>query len=186
MNKIIVIQFVTLDGVVEDPDGRGGTPYGGWAFRFGPEVIGGDKFRLGSIMQSGALLFGRRTWQHFAGLWPQRTDPFSAAMNALPKHVVSRTTPDLGAWSNSHRLEGELVTGALGLATQQDVVVIGSTGVVQQLAAAGAVDEYRLLTFPTILGVGRRLCDQPLELDLVESQVTGPVTLATYRPAARR
>ena len=83
LNKIIVVQFVTLDGVVEDPDGRAGTPFGGWAFRFGADAIAGDKFGLGSIMQTGALLFGRRTWEHFAQLWPNRSDPFSAAMNAL-------------------------------------------------------------------------------------------------------
>jgi len=180
-HKIIVVHFVTLDGVAEDPDGRGGTSYGGWAFRFGPEAIGGDKFQLGSILQTGALLFGRRTWEHFGKLWPSRTDPFSTAMNTLPKYVVSRGTPDLGAWSNSHLLSCDLLAATTALAAQQDVVVIGSTGLVHQLAAGGVVDEYRLLTFPTVVGAGRRLFEQPAALELVGSQVNGPLTLATYR-----
>ncbi|WP_270888782.1 dihydrofolate reductase family protein [Pedococcus sp. 5OH_020] len=180
MGKVIVIQFVTLDGVVEDPDGRGGTPFGGWAFRFGPEAVAGDKFRLGPVLQSGVLLFGRQTWEHFSRLWPARTDPFSTAMNALPKVVVTRGAPDLSAWSNSTLLEGELAEGVLRLRQDRDVVVIGSTSVVRQLAAAGAVDEYRLLTFPTILGDGARLLTTPVDLELVSVDVSGAATLATY------
>jgi dihydrofolate reductase len=182
--KIIVIQFVTLDGVVEDPDGRSGTSFGGWAFRFGPEAISGDKFALGPIMQTGALLFGRHTREHFSRLWPTRTDPFSTAMNTLPKYVVSRGTPELSAWSNSRQLHGELVEGAARVAAGQDLVVIGSLGVVRALQAAGAVDEYRLLVFPTFAGSGDTLFDHPVALDLVALERRDQLLLGTYTPAA--
>ncbi|GAA3628582.1 dihydrofolate reductase family protein [Microlunatus ginsengisoli] len=180
--KIIVIEFTTLDGVVEDPDGRSGTPFGGWAFRFGPEAIAGDKFRLGPILQTGVLLFGRRTWQHFSRLWPSRTDPFSTAMNGMPKYVVSSGAPDLDAWSNSRLLGDDLVPAARDLARRQDVVVIGSLGVVRALAAQDAVDEYRLLTFPTFTGAGGTLFEAPVELRLVDIVVQSGVTLGTYVP----
>lgn len=182
--KIIVIQFVTLDGVVEDPDGRSGTSFGGWAFRFGPEAIAGDKFALGPIMETGALLFGRHTWEHFSRLWQTRTDPFSTAMNAIPKYVVSRGAPDLAAWSNSRRLDGELVEGAARIAAGQDLVVIGSLSVVRALQAAGAVDEYRLFTFPSFAGAGDTLFDHPVPLDLVSLERRDQLTLATYTPSA--
>jgi dihydrofolate reductase len=180
MGKVIVTQFVTLDGVVEDPDGRGDAPFGGWAFRFGPEAIAGDKFRLGPILETGVLLFGRQTWEHFSRLWPTRTDPFSAAMNRLPKKVVTRGTPDLSAWSNSSVLDGDLADAVGILAKERDVVVIGSTSVVRELAAAGAVDEYRLITFPTVVGTGTRLFSTPVELELVSADAVGQTTLTTY------
>ena len=108
MNRVIVIQFITLDGVIEDPDGSGGSPDGGWAFRFGPEAVAGDKFKLGSRLDTGALLFGRETWQLFAKLWPGRSDKFSTQMNTAPKWVASRTLADVSAWNNSRLIEGEL------------------------------------------------------------------------------
>jgi dihydrofolate reductase len=92
-SRITVVSFTTLDGVVEDPDGRGGTPYGGWAFRYGPEGIAGDKFRLGDLYDTGTLLFGRRTWEHFATLWPTRTGDFPDAMNRARKVVLSSSAP---------------------------------------------------------------------------------------------
>ena len=181
--KIIVIQFVTLDGVVEDPDGRAGSDVGGWAFRFGAGAIAGDKFKLGPVMQSGTLLFGRGTWEHFSRLWPQRDDPFSLAMNAVPKHVVSRGTPDLSAWSNSHPLGDGPVEGAVRLAERQDVVVVGSTTIVRSLAAAGVVDEYRLLWVPTFVGTGTTLFDTTVALQPVSVVAQGSLTLGTYVPS---
>ena len=89
MGRLIVTSFTTLDGVVEDPDGSDGTPFGGWAMRHGPQAVAGDKFRLGPILEHGTLLFGRHTWDHFRTLWPHRDDPFSQAMNAATKAVVS-------------------------------------------------------------------------------------------------
>jgi dihydrofolate reductase len=180
MGKVIVIQFITLDGVVEDPDGRGGTAFGGWAFRFGPEAVAGDKFRLGPILESGVLLFGRQTWEHFSRLWPARTDPFSTAMNQALKVVVSRGTPDLSAWSPSTVLADDLLDGVARIAKERDVVGIGSTSVVRELEAAEAVDEYRLLTFPTVVGEGARLFSVPVDLELVSVEAIGPATLTAY------
>ena len=107
--SVIVIQFITLDGIVTDPDGSGGTPVGGWAFRHGPETVAGDKFRLGSALDDGVMLLGRRTWQLFSRLWPGRDDPFSARMNAVPKLVASRTLTDASAWVNSRVIDGDII-----------------------------------------------------------------------------
>jgi len=187
MGKVIVIQFITLDGVVEDPDGRGGADFGGWAFRFGREAIAGDLFRLGPVLDTCVLLFGRRTWQHFSRLWPERTDQFSVAMNRARKHVVSTGAPDLGAWANSELLDGDLVDGVTRLAAEHDVVVIGSTSVVRALQAAGRVDEYRLFTVPTVIGEAEaaRLFDAPAEFQLVSVDLAGPGILTVLAaPAA--
>lgn len=177
MGKVIVIQFITLDGVIEDPDGRGGAAFGGWAFRFGPDAIAGDKFRLGPVLDTGVLLFGRRTWEHFSRLWPARTDSFAGAMNRARKVVATTGTPDLSAWANSERLEGGLIGGVTRLAADHDVAVIGSTSVVRTLDAAGCIDEYRLITFPTIIGEGVRLLDASAEFELVSVEPAGPATL---------
>ncbi|GHI07113.1 hypothetical protein [Streptomyces cellostaticus] len=105
--SVVVIEFVTLDGIVSDPDGSAGTSYGGWAFRHGPEAVAGDKFRLGRVLDEGVMLLGRTTWELFARLWPGRDDPPpqaggppAARLNAVPKLVASRTAPDVSAWSN--------------------------------------------------------------------------------------
>jgi dihydrofolate reductase len=179
MSRLIVIQYTTLDGVVEDPDGRGGTPYGGWAFRFGPEGIAGDKFRLGDLLVTGTLLFGRQTWEQFSRLWPTRTGDFPDAMNRARKVVLSHGSPDLSAWANSEHRSGIDDLDGLG-----DVAVIGSTSVVRALAAGGHVDEYRLITFPVVLGEGRRLFDGPVQLDLVSAEPVGSMTYAVYVPAS--
>ncbi|WP_163512529.1 dihydrofolate reductase family protein [Fodinicola acaciae] len=153
--SVIVIQFVTLDGIVSDPDGSAGTPAGGWAFRHGPETVAGDKFRLGSVLDDGVMLLGRTTWQLFSRLWPGRDDPFSQRMNAASKLVASRTLTDTSAWSNSRVIDGDLIDAIRN--EQRDVVITGSLSVVHVLMAEDLVDEYRLLTFPTILGGGDRL-----------------------------
>jgi dihydrofolate reductase len=155
--KVIVCQLVTLDGVLEDPDGSEGSPGGGWALRFGPErfgefiavIVAGHDFKHGSILDTGVLLMGRTTWDAFSRRWPNRSGDFADAMNRIPKVVVSRTAPALNAWSNSSLLEGELQAGVTDLTREQDVVVLGSATVVHALAAADAVDEYRLLVIPT-------------------------------------
>ena len=157
MYRTIVIEFVTLDGVVEDPDGSGGTPWGGWAFRHGPEAVAGDKFRLGSRLDTGVLLLGRRTWELFAKIWPGRTDAFASRMNAASKRVASRTLTDVGGWANSAVLEVELTDAVRQLRREWDIIVTGSTSVVQTLQENDLVDEYRLLVFPTVLGAGHRL-----------------------------
>jgi dihydrofolate reductase len=182
--SVIVIEFMTLDGKVNDPDGRGGTPTGGWAFRHGPETVAGDKFRLGRIMDDGVLLLGRRTWQLFSQLWPTRDDPFSARMNAIPKLVASRTLTDVSAWSNSRIVDGEPIATAGN--EQRDVIVAGSIGIAQSLIARDLVDEYRLLIFPTVLGVGDSLFPlglPPRYLHCNSMEQAGAALLVQYRRA---
>lgn len=179
MGKVIVIQFVTLDGVIQDPDGRGGTAFGGWGLRFGQEAIAGDLFRLGDVLDTCVALFGHRTWEQFAPLWLGRTDRFSTAMNRARKVVVSRGSVARETWANSERLDGELVESVGRIADDQDVVVIGSTSVVRELQAASRVDEYRLFTLPIAIGDpdAVRLFDAPVELRVVSVDATGPGTL---------
>jgi dihydrofolate reductase len=180
MGKVIVVAFVTLDGIVEDPDGTGGMDGGGWAFQAGPNVFAGDKFALGPIMSSGVLLLGRSTWEMFAERWPTRTGDFADAMNAATKVVVSSRTVPLDAWSNSVALEGELVEGVRRLAADRDVVVIGSVSVAHQLMAADVVDEYRLLTIPIAIGRGTPLFAAPRALRLSSVESSGAGGLAYY------
>jgi len=184
--SVIVIQFITLDGVVSDPDGSGGTPAGGWAFRHGPETVAGDKFRLGSTLDNGVMLLGRTTWQLFSRLWPGRDDPFSARMNAVPKLVASRTLTDVSAWVNSRVIDGDVVDAVKS--EQRDVIITGSLSVVRALMAADLVDEYRLLSFPTVLGTGERLFPAggpPAYLECLSAERAGAAVLARYGRAAR-
>ena len=184
MGRVIVTGFVSLDGIVTDPDGSGGTPAGGWAFRHGPETTGGDKFRLGELMDTGVLLLGRTTWELFGGLWPHRTDEFSRRMNKMAKVVVSRTLTDVSSWSNSSLLEGELTDYVRS--EPRTIAVTGSLGVIRALQAADLVDEYRLMTFPDIVGAGSRLfgpADAPVRLQLTSLVHSGAASLATYERA---
>ncbi|MEU0879190.1 dihydrofolate reductase family protein [Lentzea sp. NPDC005914] len=186
MSDLIVIEFVTLDGVVEDPDGSGGTPGGGWAFRHGPEAVAGDKFGLGPLLDSGVMLLGRTTWELFAKIWPGRTDEFSTKMNDIPKLVASRSLTGVDGWRNSSLVGGDLVAQVRGLKAHKDVVVTGSTSVVRQLAEAGLVDEYRLMVFPTVLGTGQRLfAGRMSDLHLVSLERKGSAALLRYRTAPR-
>jgi dihydrofolate reductase len=182
MNRVIVIEFTTLDGVIEDPDGSDGTPGGGWAFRFGPEAVAGDKFRLGPILDTCAILMGRRSWELFAKIWPGRSDDFSSKLNAAPKLVASRTLTDVSAWHNSTLIEGELSEEVRRHQRQRDIVVIGSLGVAHHLMQADLVDEYRLLVFPIVLGTGRQLFTSPLasELRLTTATHSGAAALLYY------
>ncbi|SBT45435.1 dihydrofolate reductase family protein [Micromonospora auratinigra] len=189
MNRVIVIQFSTLDGVVEDPDGSAGTPDGGWAFRHGPEAVAGDKFRLGTRLDTGGLLLGRRTWQLFARLWPGRSDEFSAKMNAAPKWVASRTLTDVDAWPHSALLRGELTAEVRRLRRERDVIVIGSTAIVHTLIGHDVVDEYRLLVFPTVLGGGRRLFPDGVgvgDLRLASVERSGAAALLCHERVGRQ
>jgi dihydrofolate reductase len=184
--SVIVIEFITLDGIVSDPDGSGGTPTGGWAFRHGPETVAGDKFRLGSTLDEGVMLLGRRTWELFSRLWPGRDDPFSARMNAAAKLVASRALTDTSAWANSQVIDGDLVDAVKR--EPRDIVITGSLSVVHALMAEDLIDEYRLLTFPTILGTGERLFPAggpPAYLTCLSAEQAGAAVLARYRKAAR-
>lgn len=181
MGRVIVIQFTTLDGVVEDPDGSDHTPFGGWAMRFGPQGVAGDKFRLGPILQDGTLLFGRRTWEHFSTLWPTRDDPFSRAMNAATKAVVTHRPLDPGRWANSAALDRPLTTWLEDTVPNTDVVVIGSASIVQALAQEDLVDEYRLLVFPIATGTGERLFRREQVFTLASTEQVGPAALSVLR-----
>jgi dihydrofolate reductase len=184
--SVIVIEFITLDGIVSDPDGSGGTPAGGWAFRHGPEAVAGDKFRLGSTLDNGVMLLGRKTWQLFSRIWPGRDDPFSARMNAVPKLVASRTLTDASAWANSQLAGG----GPLDVVKRErrDVIITGSLSIVHALMAEDLIDEYRVLTFPSILGTGERLFpvgSLPADLECLSAERSGAAVLARYGRAAR-
>ncbi|MHA6621660.1 dihydrofolate reductase family protein [Pseudonocardia sp. DLS-67] len=183
MGKVIVISFVTLDGVMEDPDGSGGTPQGGWAFRYGPEATAGDKFGLGPVLDTGVMLLGRTTWELFSRIFGPRTDPFSQKMNTIPKIVASRALDRADGWQGSTVLQGDLDVEVARLREDRDVVIPGSTSVVERLAARDLIDQYRLLVFPTVLGEGRRLFADgtaPVDLELTGAETLGPAVRLVY------
>jgi dihydrofolate reductase len=180
--SVIAIQFITVDGIVSDPDGADGTPGGGWAFRHGPDPVAGDKFRLGQSLDDGVLLLGRRTWEKFAAVWPHRDTPFARRMNAARKLVASRTLTDVSAWERSSLLDGDLVEAVKR--EPRDVVLAGSLSVLRELQAADLVDEYRLMTFPAVLGAGTRLFPDGFPhtlLTTVATEQLGPAVFTTYR-----
>ena len=185
MSRIVVSQFVTLDGVFDDPGGAEDLERGGWAFRFerGEE---GDRFKLDEVMNADGLLLGRVTYEGFAAAWPERTDDFGFAdkFNSMPKYVVSTTLSD-PEWNNSHVVTLEDLPSLEG-----DLLVNGSGQLARALLEHGLVDELRLMVFPTVLGHGRRLFGEtPAELPfrLVSSTPVGPdgVTILVYRPGIK-
>jgi dihydrofolate reductase len=186
MGRVIVIEFVSIDGVMEDPDGRGGFDRGGWAFRYGPEAVAGDKFKLGELFDTGALLFGRLTWQQFSQLWPSRDDAFSTKMNTVPKLVMTRTLTRVDEWQNSRLLQGDLVAEVVARKATQDLIVVGSASVAKTLIAHDLVDEFRLKVFPLVIGAGTRLFDDgtPLELELISTEQSGAAALLVYQRAS--
>src|SRR4051794_19159870 len=157
MGKVVVSQFITVDGVVEDPGGAESFDRGGWAFKYerGPE---GDKFKLDEVMNADALLLGRVTYEGFAEAWPSRQGEFADKFNNMPKYVVSSTLESPG-WNNSTVVEGDLADAIPELSRQhdRDILVNGSVQLVKELVDKGLVDEYRLMVFPVVLGEGKRL-----------------------------
>lgn len=187
MHRTIVIEFSTLDGVIQDPDGSEGSQNGGWCFRHGPEAIAGDKFRLGPLFDSGVLLLGRKTWQLFSRIWPNRSDPFSMAMNRIPKLVATRTLTDFGAWQHSSCIDGDVFEAVEKQKAERDVIITGSASVIHELAKRDRVDEYRILVFPTIAGSGTRLFEGgrvARDLRLVSVEESGAAFLSRYERAA--
>jgi dihydrofolate reductase len=187
VRKIVVSEFVTLDGVMEDPGGAEGFDRGGWAFKFerGPE---GDAFKLDEVVDADALLLGRVTYEGFAQAWPGRTDEvgFADKMNAMPKYVVSSTL-DNPAWNNTTVVKGDLAEEIAKL-PDANILVAGSGTLVRSLAQLGLVDEYRLMVFPVVLGGGKRLFGDggsTTAFELVESKAVGAgVLILVYRRAA--
>jgi dihydrofolate reductase len=158
MGRLVVTEFITLDGVAEDPGGAEKTPNGGWAFRFdrGAE---GNAFKQAELEAADAQLLGRVTYQGFAEAWPKMDrDWFGQKMNAMPKHVVS-SAPLEPEWTNSSRLDGDLAEGVAALKQRYagDILVAGSISLVQALTELELVDEYRLMLYPVVLGCGKRL-----------------------------
>jgi dihydrofolate reductase len=132
------------------------------------------------------LLLGRTTWQLFSRLWPARDDAFSTRMNAVPKLVASRSMTDASAWANSQIIDGDLVDAVKQ--ERRDVIVTGSLSIVHTLMARDLIDEYRLLTFPTVLGAGRRLfpaAGASAFLEMVSCEQAGAAVLTRYRRAAQ-
>jgi dihydrofolate reductase len=186
MYRTIAVAFSTLDGIMEDPDGTAGTPNGGWAFRYGPEAVAGDKFKLGPVLQKGTLLLGRKTWQLFSDIWPERIDDFSVAMNRIPKLVASHTLTDLTAWENSTLITGDLVEAVSKHKTEHHVIVAGSASVVHALGEQDLVDEYRILIFPELVGRGIKLFTSntaPTQLRLASAETVGSAVLVRYERA---
>jgi dihydrofolate reductase len=189
MSRLVVSQFVSVDGVIEDPGGSENFERGGWAFKYdrGPD---GDKFKLDEVMQSDALLLGRVTYEGFAAAWPDRTDEagFADKFNSMPKYAVSTTLQD-PSWNNSTVISENVPEQVTALKDRHsgDILVNGSATLLRTLVESDLVDEYRLMVFPTILGKGKRLfgdTGQPSSLKLTETLPVGPdgVVVLTYQP----
>ena len=186
MGRIIVTEFASLDGVVEDPGGAESFKYGGWSFEIsrGDE---GDKFKLDETMGSEALLLGRTTYEGFAEAWPKRDGEFADKFNNMPKYVVSSTLAN-PAWTNTTVLKGDVADEVAKLKQEQegDIVVHGSVQLAQTLLEHDLVDELRLMVFPVVLGSGKRLFGETSDkkpLQLVDSKVVGDgVAILVYEP----
>lgn len=190
MGRIVVTEFVSLDGVMEDPGGSEHSKHGAWTFKFnrGDE---GNKFKMDETNSAEAQLLGRVTYEGFAAAWPQRSgDPFSKKFNAMPKYVISQTLTKAD-WNNSTILTGNVVEEASKLKQRLkgDILVSGSARLVQTLIANDLVDQLNLMVFPVVLGSGKRLFGDTSEmkmktLRLAESKSVGDgVLILVYRLA---
>jgi dihydrofolate reductase len=183
MGKIVVTEFITLDGVIQDPGGAEELDRGGWAFRFerGPE---GDQLKLDEIMSAEAQLLGRKTYEGFAAAWPDREDEmgFADKFNSMPKYVVSTTLSD-PTWQNSHVISLDDVA-SLREKHDGDILVAGSATLVRGLIEHGLVDELHLMIFPVVLGTGTKLFEDGSEVpfEIVETIRSGEVTTLILRP----
>jgi dihydrofolate reductase len=189
MRKVIASEFVSLDGVLEDPS---------WTFQFGSEEQ--EKFKSAELTAADALLLGRTTYEEFAAAWPNmmeqyegpsRAEPqeFADMMNGYPKHVVSTTLQEPLEWNNSTLIEGNVAEEVSSVKQRpgKDILVFGSADLVNTLMKHGLVDEYRLMVFPIVLGSGKRLFGDGLDttvLELVDTKAfDSGVVVLTYRPA---
>jgi dihydrofolate reductase len=189
VGRIVVTEFVSLDGVMEAPGGGEDFRHGGWTFEInrGDE---GEKFKLDETRASAALLLGRVTYEGFAKAWPSREGEFADKFNTMPKYVVSSTLEN-PEWNNSTVLKGDVAEEVAKLKQKQegDIVVHGSAQLVQKLLEHDLVDELRLMVFPVVLGSGKRLFGETSDkksLRLADSNVVGDgVAILTYQPAAK-
>jgi dihydrofolate reductase len=188
MGRIVVTEFVSVDGVMQDPGGDGNFKHAGWTFNIEQGQEGAD-FKLKETRDSVALLLGRVTYQGFAAAWPSVEGEFGDMFNGMPKYVVSSTL-DKAEWNNSTILKGDVVkeVSKLRQKASGDVVVHGSARLVQTLLSNDLVDELRLMVFPVVLGSGKRLfgeMDDLKRLHLVESKTVGDgVVILIYKRAA--
>jgi dihydrofolate reductase len=176
MGRIVVTEFISLDGVIEAPGGGEGFRHDGWTFEI-DRGDDGNQFKLDETMNAAALLLGRRTYDGFAAAWPEREGEFADKFNTMPKYVVSSTLRDPG-WKNSTVLTGDLAEAVTRLTREVDgdIVVAGSAQLVQALIEHDLVDELRLMVFPVVLGTGKRLFGETTDkkrLKLTSSSVVG-------------
>jgi dihydrofolate reductase len=187
MGRIVVTEFASLDGVVEDPGGAEDFKHGGWSFEFS-RGDDGDKFKLDEAMDSAALLLGRVTYEGFADAWPSREGEFADKFNQMPKYVVSTTLED-PEWTNSTVISGDVAREVARLRDEidGDIVVHGSATLVQTLLDNDLVDELRLMVFPVVLGSGKRLFGDTADkkpLRLTDSMTVGDgVSILVYQRA---
>ncbi|HEV8572733.1 MAG TPA: dihydrofolate reductase family protein [Actinomycetota bacterium] len=191
MGNVVVTEFVSLDGVFEDPGGSERTEHAGWSFNF-DRGEDGNRFKLDELMAADAQLLGRVTYEGFAQAWPGREDEvgFAKKFNSMPKYVVSTTLQD-PAWENSTVIKGNVAEEVSRLKEQYDgdILISGSGQLVRTLMEHGLIDEYRLMVFPVVLGSGKRLFDgaNKTSLKLTDTQQVGSdgVTILTYTPAEK-
>jgi dihydrofolate reductase len=190
MGRIVVTEFVSLDGVMEDPGGAEGYRHGGWTFQWNRGEAG-DRFKLDELMAAEALLLGRVTYEGFAAAWPTIEDEagFAAKMNSMPKYVISKTLQD-PTWTNTTVLSGDPVDEIKELKGRidGDILVGGSAQLAHLLTEHDLVDEYRLMVFPVILGSGKRLFpdaerETPGRLTLASHERDGDVEMLVLHPA---
>jgi dihydrofolate reductase len=189
MGKIVVTEFISVDGVIEDPGGAEDFKHSGWSFEFdrGEE---GNNFKLHETRNSAALLLGRKTYEGFAEAWPSRDGEFADLFNNMPKYVVSSTLQNGDRWTNSTVLGGDVVDAVSKLKSEQDgnIVVHGSAQLTQTLIENDLVDELRLMVFPVVLGTGKRIFGDLTDakrLKLSDSKTVGEgVSILVYQPAA--
>jgi len=190
VGRIVVTEFVSVDGVMEDPGGSEDFEHGGWSFEFdrGEE---GDRFKLDEALESQALLLGRVTYEGFAEAWPSREGEFADKFNSMPKYVVSSTLEE-PEWQNSTVIEGDVPERVAQLRDELDgdIVVHGSARLVETLVEHDLVDELRLMVFPVVLGTGKRLFGKASDkkpLRLVDSKTVGDgVAILIFQPAGER
>ena len=185
MGKIVVTEFSSLDGVMEAPGGED-FKYPGWSFEF-DRGEDGNKFKLDETMEADALLLGRRTYESFAGAWPNREGEFADKFNEMPKFLVSSTLTDPD-WNNTTVLEGDVVEAVRKLRDEFDglIQVPGSRQLVHDLVENDLVDEIHLMIFPVVLGTGKRVFGETSDkktMKLVESKTVGDgIVILIYQP----
>ena len=188
MSKLIVSEFVSLNGVMEAPGGEKTHPHTGWTFK---SIYGEDHYayKMEELEEAESLLLGRKTYEGFAAAWPEREGPFADKFNSMPKYVVSSTLTDPG-WENTTVLSGDPIedVGKLRDGDGGPILVNGSAQLVHALCEAGLVDEYRAMVHPVLVAEGLRMFPDPAEMQKLRlarcTEYESGVVLLTYEPAA--